>query len=272
MKKHLALVLGLLVAVSAAFAQTGTGNDVGAGVNSGLDSGRGRALLKEMVQALGGQKWLEMKNEYNEGRTVGYFQGRPDGSMQMFFDWREPLGPEREEQTKQRNVVELYHGDTCTEVDYKGAHPQVKKICDEYQRRRKHSIEYAVRVWLKEPGTLVEYDGQKLAGDYLVDQVTLINEDNDSITILLDEDTHLPREVRYEWRDPIYHDMDKNIVQFSDYHMIDGIATPYTTTYIHNGQMTEQRFLFYARYNVQLPPDGFSVAATAKRIVEKRKK
>lgn len=260
MRRWLLLAAVVFVTVSGAYGQ--------AGADGG--TGKGRALMEQMVQALGGQKWLGMKNEYNEGRVAGYFQGRPDDSYQLYFDWREPLGPEREELTKKRNVVELYHGDTCTEVDYKGAHPQVKKICESYQRRRKHSIEYAVRVWLKEPGTIVMDDGQKLVEDRLANQVTLMNEDNDSITIELDGDTHLPLEVRYEWRDPVYHDMDKDVVQFSNYHKVDGIETPYTRTYIHNGEMREQRYLFYARYNVVLPKDGFSVEKTVKRIVKKR--
>lgn len=260
MRRWLSLAAVVVVSVSVAYGQAGA--DGGAG--------KGRALMEKMVQALGGQKWLGMKNEYNEGRIAGYFQGRPDDSFELYFDWREPLGPEREELTKKRNVVELYHGDTCTEVDYKGAHPQVKKICENYQRRRKHSIEYAVRVWLKEPGTIVMFDGQKLVEDHLADQVTLMNEADDSITIEMDSDTHLPLEVRYEWRDPVYHDMDKDVVEYSNYHEIDGIATPYTTTYIHNGQMTEQRYLFFAAYNVTLPPEGFSVEKTAARIVKKR--
>ncbi len=274
MKRCLAVVLGLFVTVSVAYAQSGIGvgaADAGSGQGSGLGSHKGRELLKEMVQALGGQRWLDMKNAYHEGRIAGYFQGRPDDSLQMYFDWREPLGPEREELTKKRDVVEMYTGDSCTEIDYKGAHPQMKKICESYLRRRKHSIGQAVRVWLKEPGTIVEYDGQKLSENHLVDQVTLISEDNDSITIQLHEYSHLPMEVSYEWRDPVYHDMDKDVVQFSDYHMIDGIATPLTITYIHNGLMTEQRFVYFAAYNVKLPPDGFSIAKTVQQIVKKYK-
>lgn len=268
MKKLLAAALLAFVTVCVSYAQ----NTAPGGQITGLGSRQARALLHEMVQALGGQKWLNMKNEYNEGRIVGYFQGRPDDTFQLFFDWREPLGPEREELTKKRDVVELYRGHTCTEVDYKGPHPQVKKYCESYQRRRRHSIEYAVRVWLRQPGTVLMNDGQKLVENHLVDQVTLINKNDDTITILLDDGSHLPLQVRYQWRDPVYHDMDKDIVEFSNYHAVDGIETPYTITYSHNGQMTEQRFLSYVAYNVPLPPDGFSIAETVQRIVKMHRK
>ena len=99
-----------------------------------------------------------------------------------------------------------------------------------------------------------------------------MNADNETITILLDDDSHLPMELHYQWRDPVYHDMDKDVVEFSDYHRIDGIATPFTITYFHNGQMTEQRYVYYAAYNVKLPPEGFSVAKTTARIVKERRK
>ena len=42
--------------------------------------------------------------------------------------------------------------------------------------------------------------------------------------------------------------------------------TPFTITRLHNGDMTQQRFIFKAAYNVPLPPEGFDVDAVAARI------
>jgi len=38
----------------------------------------------------------------------------------------------------------------------------------------------------------------------LGEQVTLISADNESITILMDTQTHLPLERIFQWRDPLY--------------------------------------------------------------------
>jgi len=186
--------------------------------------------------------------------------------MMRFFAWRVPLGPERVDETKKRNVVEIYQDHTCTEVTYRGAHPQQKKICAEYWRLRDHSLDAALRAWLKDPETLVVDDGQKLSERRLADQVTLINEQNDAITIQADSDTHLPMQVSFTYRDPEFGDKDTDVVEFNDYHLIDGIQTPFTLTYLHNGEMVEQRYLLGAAYNGPLPPHAFDVQAAVKAI------
>jgi hypothetical protein len=47
---------------------------------------------------------------------------------------------------------------------------------------------------------------------------------------------------------------------------VDGLQTPLTITRFHNGDMTNQRFLYKASYNVALPPNAFDVEATTQKI------
>ncbi|HCT59676.1 MULTISPECIES: hypothetical protein [Acidobacterium] len=227
---------------------------------------KGRAVLARMVEALGGQKWTAVRNVYTDGNIAGFFHGNPDGSMLRFFDWSVPLGPERREETKQKNVAEIYQNHACTEVTYRGARPQQKRICEEYWRLRDHSLDAALRAWRNDPETLVTYDGQVLSERRLADQVTLLNEQNDAITVQSDTETHLPMQVSFTYRDPEFHDKDTDVVEFNDYHLIDGIQTPFTLTYLHNGEMVEQRYLLRAAYNVPLPPHAFDVPAAVTAI------
>lgn len=229
---------------------------------------KARAALDAMVKAMGGEQWLSLQNEYEEGRISGFYHGNPTGVIDKFYDWRVPLGPERANLTKKQNVVEFYDEHSCTEVTYKGAHPQPQKDCDEYLRGRAHSIDVAVRVWRKDPRTILEYEGKKLAETHLAEQVTLINSDNDAITIQMDADTHLPLARIFEWRDPVYHDKNTETEEYDNYHTIQGIPTPFNITRLHNGDMIQQRFLFGAAYNVKVPPDWFDVQATAKKITQ----
>ena len=73
---------------------------------------------------------------------------------------------------------------------------------DDYLRRRDHSIETAIKVWLKDPKTILVYEGQHLAERHLAEQVTLISAQNEAVTILMDDQTHLPLRRSFEWRDP----------------------------------------------------------------------
>lgn len=225
---------------------------------------KGQTVLQAMVTALGGQRWLRQRDFYSDGTVSGFFHGTPDGSLLRFYSWRVPLGPERVEMTKQKNVVELYDDPLCTEITYRGAYPQQKDICDQYWRLRHHSLVTAILGWLPNPQTMVFYDGQVLSERHLADKVTLLNAQDDAITIEADADTHLPLQVSFTYRDPQFGDKDTEVIEYSNYHLVDGVETPFTVTDLHNGEMVEQRFLFGAAYNVPLPPAGFSAAATLK--------
>ena len=151
-----------------------------------------RAALDAMVQALGGQAWLNMKNQMRQGHIAAFFQGNPDPGTTEYFEFHQWPDHDRIEVTKHRDVVEFYVGRQGWEVTYRGKKPLDKDIVDDFLRRRDHSIETAVKVWLKDPNTILIYEGQHLAERHLAEQVTLISPQNEAITILMDEQTHLP--------------------------------------------------------------------------------
>jgi hypothetical protein len=227
---------------------------------------KARATLAAMVQALGGDRWLNLKDETFEGRTSGFYQGKPTGGISDYFDYRRLLDQERVEMGKKRDVVELFLGTAGWEVTYRGKKVLPQDIMDEYLRRRDHSVDVAIRVWLKQPGTIVIYDKQSLVERHLADQVTLISAENDSITIETDAQTHLPIRRTFQWRDPVYKDKNDESEEYDDYHVVDGIPTAFTITRFHNGDMTNQRYLYRAAYNANFPDSLFDVDATAAKI------
>jgi len=227
---------------------------------------KARAALDAMIQALGGDRWLNIQNTYLEGRTSGFYQGKPTGAIGDFFSWHVPPDKDRIELTKKRDVVDIFTGNEGWEITYRGKRPLPKDQVDEYLRRRDHSIETAIKVWLKDPNTILLFDGQSLAERHLADQVTLISGSNDSITIKMDAETHLPLSRTFQWRDPLYKDKNEEVEEYDNYQTIDGLPTPFAITRFHNGDMTSQRFIYKASYNVQLPQNAFDVEATVTKI------
>jgi hypothetical protein len=143
------------------------------------------------------------------------------------------------------------------EVTYKGTKPLPAKDVTEYQRRQRHSLEVVVNEWLKQPGVLVTYEGTNMVERRLAEQVSVLTASNDAVTLELDEATHLPLSLSYQWRDPLYKDLNTDVEQFDDYHMVQGVMTPYSFTRLHNGEMVQQRFLTKVVYNAKLAPDLF---------------
>ncbi len=137
---------------------------------------------------------------------------------------------------------------------------------DDFLRRRDHSVETAVKVWLKDPKTILVYEGQRLAERHLAEQVTLISAQNESITIQMDKQTHLPLRRSFQCRDPVYKDKNPDAEEYADYHLIDGLPTPFSVTRLNNDEMVRQVYIDKVSYNQPLAPDFWDVDAAAAKI------
>jgi hypothetical protein len=214
-------------------------------------------VLTDMIRGLGGDAYLNVQDMKSEGRTYGFYHGKPNSMSIEFWRFWEWPDKERVELTKQRDIVELYIGDKAYEITYKGTATQDPKDVEDYLRRRDHSIEWVIRKWLPTPGTMILYDGTAMVEQNLADQVTVLNTNNDSVTISVDPRTHLPVKTSYSWRDPLDRQMDDESVVYANYKLIHGVQTPYSTVRNRNGEMTNQRFITAATYNTGLPPTLF---------------
>ena len=225
-----------------------------------------KALLQQMIQALGGDAWVHAPGYELIGRTSGFYQGKPTGEITDFWDYHQPPDKERVELGKKRQVYEIYVGDEGWEITYKGKRATPKIEIDDYLRRRNHSVDAVARIWMKDPGALYIYGGQEQVERRLADKITILSSTNDNVTLDLDASSHLPVRRSFEWRDPIYKDKNLEGEEYDDYHKFNGISTPFSTARYHNGDMTNQRFLYNVVYGGALPPDMFDVDAAVRKL------
>jgi hypothetical protein len=230
------------------------------------DQKKAKALLQDMIQAMGGDAWLHAPGYELIGRTSGFYQGKPTGAIADFWDYRQPPDKERVELGKKRQVYEIYIGNQGWEITYKGKRPLPKDEMDDYLRRRDHSIDAVVRTWMKDPGALYLYGGQEQVERRLADKITILSSTNDNVTVDLDANTHRPLRRSFEWRDPVYKDKNVEAEEYDDYHTFNGISTPFSITRFHNGDMTNQRFLYNVIYGGAIPPEMFDVDAAVRKL------
>ena len=126
-------------------------------------------------------------------------------------------------------------------IEEKSRFPQ--KDLNDFLRRRDHSIETAIKVWLKDPKTILVYEGQHMAERHLAEQVTLISAENEAVTIQMDAQTHLPLKRSFEWRDPEFQDKNVDAEEYDDYHVVDGLPTAFSITRFRNDDMVRQYYL-----------------------------
>jgi hypothetical protein len=261
MRGFLPVVLAMMMLATPLTARTQTTDDA-----SQKNAKLARTALDAMVQAMGGPDWLNMRTQLRQGHVAAFFHGKPSGGTTDYWEYHVWPDHDRIEYTKHRDVVQFYIGRTGEEVTYKGKAALPQEQVDDFLRRRDHSIETAVKLWLKDPQTILIYEGQRLAERHLADQVTLISAQNEAVTILMDTQTHLPLRRTFEWRDPLYKDKNLDAEEYDDYHTVNGLPTPFTITRFKNEDMISQRFLDHVTYNQDLPADFWDVNAAEKRI------
>lgn len=224
-------------------------------------AGKARELLNQMIEALGGQVWLSYKTIEQQGRSYSFYHGKPSSAGTLFWRFYEYPDKERRELSKQRDVVYIYSADKGYEKTYKGTALDEAKNVQELVRRRQHSLEVVVREWLKDPKTVLFYDGQSVADQQMVDVVTILNKDNDQLSIGIDIHTHLPINKRYSWRDADKYKVEEETT-YGNYRKVQGIETPYTITNKRDGEISGQMFLSHIEYNATFPPGFFDASVT----------
>jgi hypothetical protein len=222
---------------------------------------KARKLIDQMITALGGQAWLTYKTVEQQGRSYSFFQGKPTSAGTLFWRFYEYPDKERRELTKQRDVVYIYNGDKGYEKTYKGTAPEEDKVMQELIRRREHSLDVVMREWLKDPKTVLFYVGQKVADQQMVDVVSILNKDNQELTIGIEIHNHLPINTLYSWRDPDKYKVEDETI-FGNYRTVQGIATPYTITRKRDNEINGQSFLSHVEFNKTFEPGFFDAKVT----------
>ena len=97
---------------------------------------------------------------------------------------------------------------------------------------------------------MILYEGTAIVEQNLADKVTVLTAINDSVTHCRRSPHATCRCVRsYSYRDPIDRQFDEEAEVYSNYKMVQGINTPYTTVRMENGEMSNQRFVNNVSYN-----------------------
>ena len=231
------------------------------------EGARGQKLVDQMIAALGGPAWLNRDTERIEGHGATFYKGLPNPYESQFEEYLrlQPFGERVVIVSKQgvfipttkRDVAEVWTNDNGYEVSYHGRKELPKIDVVDFERRRLHSIDTVVLDWLKRPGTIVSYEGSDMDDRRLVDKISIINADNDAVTLGLDQETHLPRSRAFQYRNETYKDFDTELERYDNWQPEGGVMTALTITRYHDGDMTSQRYLTKVQYHVPLAADLF---------------
>ncbi len=262
---------------------------------SDLENARkARAFLDQTIQALGGQAYLTVQTKGEEGRYYSLYHGQSRGTGQQYRTFARFPDRDRFEilargnvlvplplvgvivvshdKKNTKDIVVIHNGDKGYETTYKGTAPLDKEELAAYLRRRQHSLDQVLRKWINDPTMAFFYDGVAIVDGKPADKVTVLNSKNDAVSVFLDQYSHLPLKTSFTWRDPA--DKQKNAEEeiYDNYKPVQGIMTAHSVTRTFNGDMTHQRFINTAKYNMLLPEDLFEATVDYNPLAPMKKR
>ena len=217
---------------------------------------KSQELLNKVIQALGGQAFLDFKSISSRGRAFSIYDGETTGFAPYVS---EVVPPDKRKFAygKKQPVILLNNGDRGWEQDRYGLIRLKPESIKRWQLTMRYSLESIFRRVVREPGTLI-LDGGVDFVDLLPARVLDISDSKRvDIKVYLGKSDNLPIRITYRVYDPKAKETNEYSDSYSDYRPIQGIQTPMHLARSENGRRVLEYFLSEAQYNQEFPDDYF---------------
>jgi hypothetical protein len=227
---------------------------------------KARQVLDATLQAMGGQAWLDIRRIRTKGQEAAFYQGKPAGPISDVTITTELPDKQFIHLGQKGRVVQIYAGDHAWEITYQGKKDLPAPKIEDALRWQNHSLRVVLGRWCRNPDTILMDEGQSMVERRVTEKIVVISPTNNAVTLEIDAESHLPLRLSFEWRDPRFHDKNLDTVEYDNYQRVNGIATPFTITHTHNGEIVRQRYLQTVEYNIAMPSGLFDPDRAAARL------
>jgi hypothetical protein len=235
---------------------------------------RGKKLIDEVVAALGGDRFLGMKDRVESGRAYSFFREELSGLSlaTVYTRYLENPAPgtvglvERQSFGKEeRSGAALFLPDKGYEITFRGARPYPEERFERWRDSTLLNILYILRMRLEEPGLLFDAVGQDILDNLPVEIVDVTDSENRTVRVWIDQRTKLPVRQVYYRRDPKTRQRFEEVTIFSKYRDVgQGVQWPFNLQRLRDGQQTFQMYADTVQINQSLRDDLFTLSPDTK--------
>lgn len=237
---------------------------------------KGKAAIDAAVAALGGPRFLSMRDRLEHGRAYSFYRDRLAGRTFARFYTRYLTRPEppridffglRERQSfgkdKEESAV-LFTETDAWNITYKGARPLGKDIEDRYRDSTRRNIFYILRQRLGEPGMIIELIAEEVVENQPAKIITITDSDNRVVKVFIHSSTNLPFKQEYFRRDEKTKERIEEVSYFSKYRDVNGVQWPFQIDRSRNGEKLVEIFSDTVQINKDYKDDLFTLPSTMK--------
>jgi hypothetical protein len=253
---------------------------------------KAKQLLQQVIGALGGQAYLNVRDTQCDGRIAQYGAA---GTMTDFTLFREQwLLPDKNRTeyfikgehdvlgfiigydglfiTHGGALVTIFSGDQGWALDTSGVSDEPADLIQTFNEQMKTDLNHMLRERLNEPGVEAHYAGPDVIDLKEAEWIEFTDRDHRDLRLAVDKFTHLPLHWVIATRDPETRERMEVTTSYIQYRTQDGVKAPLSIERSRNDRKVSQTFLTECKFNSGLDPQLFTRAALEQRAAEATKK
>ncbi len=232
---------------------------------------RGRELVDQCIQALGGPNFLNMQDRLEFGRAYSFYRERLSGLSiaHLYTRYATPPQPqpvsfygiyEKQAFGKKQDTSVLFSPQGAYEMTFRGVRPLPDDTIVKHRESVVTNFLYILRSRLNEPGLTFESKGVEVVENKRVESIEVYDNADRKITVYLSLDTKLPVMQRYMRLDAVYKERVEEIMRFSKYHDAgQGVQWPLDFQRERDGEKVYQMFSETVSIGNQFPAGTFEL-------------
>ena len=239
---------------------------------------RGREIVDRAIEALGGQKFLSMKDRTETGRVYSFYREQLRGLSRasIYTRYLTPPSPPqpgklyvRERQSffrdpKKEDYAILFDEERGWNITYRGAAPVPPPLLNRYHDSTLRNVFYMLKQRRGEPGLIVEFESTDVVDNVPIEKVTFTDAENVSVSVEFHRSTHLPVRQVFFRRDPDTRGRIEEITRFDKYRPVSGVLWPFNMQRMRNGEKVFEIFSETVAIDSGLTDDLFTLGADLK--------
>jgi hypothetical protein len=214
---------------------------------------RGKKIIDDAIEALGGNNFLTMSDRTESGRAYSYYHDQISGrDVAKIYTRYLNIPPsksstdlgqlEKEVFGKTEDTSVLFLEKTGWNISWRGNKEMEPAQFDRYRETTLRNVLYIFRQRLHEPGMIFEFQGSDVVDNLPVDIVDVTDADDRVIHVQFHQSTKLPVRQIYKRKNPETKEQDDEVTLFSRYFDAGGVQWPHQIRRDRNGEKVYEIF------------------------------
>jgi len=233
---------------------------------------RGKRVVNEALQAVGGKAFLAMEDRIETGRAYSFFRQELQGLdlAKIYTRYLTPVPGkpsvrERQNFGKDESTGVLFNDDGGWEITYRGARLLEPKRQENWKDGTLRNIFYILRQRMNEPGMDFYSRGSDRYENLPAEIVDITDANGLTVTVYFSSSSKLPVRQVLKRRNPEYKDFDTEETLFAKYRDVGGgVMWPFSIRRSRNGEKLYEIYSESVQINKNLADDLFTLPAKLK--------